>query len=120
MTILTLPTSPRHRLMAFLDDFQALPNDADIDMHTGQMEDGTAALVVILGDGKGHGLTTKEARSIADIFEGSMRECPDDPRAIELPNIIMMLRMGADKSDAAAQRAALSIQKQQGEDPCNN
>lgn len=104
MGVLTLPASPHARVIAFLKEFQEAPNDADIDIHIGQMESGEAAVVVIVG-GKGHGFTTEEARTIAEIAEDAMRACPDDPRSNELPNLIMALRMGADKSDAALDRS---------------
>lgn len=99
--------SPIDRIVAFFKEFEAAPNDVDIDIHIGEAEDGEAAIIVILG-GSGHAFTTKEARAMARIAEDAIRAYPNDPRSNELPNLIMALRMGADKSDAARERALIS------------
>ena len=112
--VLTLPSNPYERAIAFLEEFEAAPNDADIDIHTGIMESGEPAVVVIIDGGKGHGFTTKEARSLAKIAEAAMNDAPNDPRANEFPNLIVMLRMGADKSEAGVARAHSSGERRNG------
>lgn len=98
MKTIEQPADVRTRFLAFMKAFEAAPNDADIDIHVGQMAGGEPALVIVLA-GDGHAFTTKEARVIAEIAEESMNACASDPRSVEFQNLILALRMGADKAE---------------------
>jgi hypothetical protein len=99
MKYLTLPASRRARVMNFLRDFQAASNDADIEVRLGRLESGEASIAVSIND-RFYGFTTKEARTLAQIMEDAMHANPNEPEAKTLPNIIMALRLGADKADS--------------------
>ena len=95
-----LPASPLARVQAFMAAFQAANNDADLELRVGETGDGEAAIAISL-NGKTHGFTAGEARRLARIAENAMRACPRDPAAATLPNLILALRAGADKAEAA-------------------
>lgn len=97
---LTVSASPRARVMTFLKEFEAAPNDADLELRIGQMETGAPAVVISINESK-HGFTAKEARTVAEIAEDTMKAFPNDPRNGELPNLILMLRHGAAQAEAA-------------------
>jgi hypothetical protein len=101
MREITIPASPRQRVVAFLAEFRSAKNDDDMEIRIGHHEGGEPAVLISL-NGKDHGFTVTEARKLADIMEDAMRSYPGDPDAAALPNTIMMLRMGADKAIAAA------------------
>ena len=103
---LTIKASPHARVMDFLDEFRAMPNNSDIEIRLGLMENGEPAVVVTLND-KYHGFTAKEARMLARIAEEAMNQIPSDPESATLPNLILALRYGADQAEA-----------QKGHSPC--
>lgn len=108
MIQMTVPASPRMRVMTFLAEFRAADNDADIEIRIGHFEGGEPS-VLISFNGKDHSFTVTEARKLADIMEEAMRAHPNDPDAATLPNIIMMLRMGSDKAAAASIEATTPV-----------
>jgi beta-phosphoglucomutase-like phosphatase (HAD superfamily) len=98
---LEAPASPKSRVLALLNDYRVAPPDADVEVHIGTTEEGAAALVIEFCK-KSHALLASEAQKLADIVEQTMREFPhDDPEVLGLPNLILALRAGADKSISA-------------------
>lgn len=93
------PASPRERVMGFLRDFEAAPNDADIEIRVGRDAGGAPAVLVSIA-GRHHSFLATEARKLADIMERSMCECASDPRSAELPNTIMAIRAGCAKAES--------------------
>lgn len=95
--LIVAPSSPRTRVLAFLSAFHDAPNDADIDLRIGRSEHGEAAVLITI-QGTDHVLTCGEALKIASVFEETMNKFPNEPDAKTLPNIIMVLRLGAEKA----------------------
>lgn len=93
-------SSPRRRVMEFLAAFRQAPDDADIEVRVGMVENGPPAVLIAI-NGEQYPLLATEARKVAQGMDEAMRQHPDDPEAKTLPNIILMLRHGADKADAA-------------------
>jgi hypothetical protein len=89
--------SPKTRVLAFLEAFHEAPNDADIEVRTGRGERGEPAILVSIGASR-HVLFAVEARKIAEVMEATMNEYPNEPETATLPNIIMVLRAGADEA----------------------
>lgn len=77
------------RIGNFLDAFIDAPGNAALIIQGGHDEDGTPAMVIILGGIK-HAFTTDEARTMADVAESCMREAPD--LAETWANLVMSLR----------------------------
>lgn len=100
MRSMEIPASRRMRIMKFIDAFHAAPNDADIEIKIGAIDDGQAAVLVTI-NGSGYGLTVTEARKVADTMEEVMNAHPADPEGATLPNIIMALRFGSDAAESA-------------------
>jgi len=69
----------------------------------GPHDDARAAIGVKIGENV-FGLTTKEARDIADFGEQALHNCPDDPFAEDTQNLILALRASADKSEQDFER----------------
>jgi hypothetical protein len=101
MPEMTLPSSPLQRVQTFLAAYRAADNDADLDVRIGVMEDGAPAVMLSI-NGTNHGFTADEARRLAKIAEDGMNAWPNDPETAGLPNLILALRMGADKAEGAA------------------
>lgn len=98
MRQIEISANPKARALAFLAEFSAADDDADIEVRIGHIESGAPAVVVSL-NGKQHGFTSEEARRLAKIMEEAMNDHPNDPGSRTLPNIIMALRMGSDKAE---------------------
>jgi hypothetical protein len=90
-----VPASSRNRALGFLEEFLVAPNDADLELMLGTMEDGSPAIAIRLS-GMVHGFSVKEARTLADIVEGTMNKFPGEPESQTFPNLIVLLRAGAD------------------------
>lgn len=100
MPQMILPSSPLQRVQTFLAAYRAADNDDDLDVRIGRMEGGEPAVMLTIC-GTNHGFTASEARRLAKVVEEGMNERPDDPEAAGLPNLILALRMGADKAEAS-------------------
>lgn len=92
------PMSARRRVLDFIDAYRRAADDADIEIMLGMDEDRRPALLVNVA-GSNHCLLATEARMVANIMEGAMNACPNDPASRGLPNIIMALRAACDKAD---------------------
>ncbi len=101
---LTIDTDPRRRAIAFLSAFIDAPQGADIEFRTGVMESGEPAVVISI-DGALSGFTAAEARIVADVAESTMRAFPRETGS--LADLILSLRMCADKSDKPAKARLL-------------
>jgi hypothetical protein len=77
------------RIGNFLDAFIDAPGSAALIIQGGHDEDGTPAMVIILG-GVTHAFTTDEARMVADVAESCMRKFRDS--AGMWANLAMSLR----------------------------
>jgi hypothetical protein len=98
-----IPKRPMDRFMAFLDEYFDAPNDADLELRIGMIGNDIGSAEPAIGimlNGKMHGFTIKEARVMAAIAEDAMHAHPNEPDAKGLPNLILMLRTGADKAEA--------------------
>lgn len=98
MPQMILPSSPIERVKAFLAAYRRADNDDDLEVRIGAMESGEPAVMLRI-NGTNHGFTSSEARRLAKIAEDGMNACPDDPESAGLPNLILALRMGADKAE---------------------
>lgn len=103
----TLPYSPGARARKFLDEYYSARNGASIDIAIGTMcrssemkpEDGEPAVIVTI-DGSVHGFTTKEARALAMAGEQTMNKFTEVLESdASMPDLIMALRMAADKAE---------------------
>lgn len=92
------PSSPRRRVLEFIDAYRHAPNDADVEIMLGMDEDQRPALLVNVA-GSSHCLLVTEARKVADLMESAMNAYPNDPESRGLPNIIMGLRAACEKAD---------------------
>lgn len=101
MPQMILPSNPLQRVQTFLAAYRAADNDDDLDVRIGWMEGGEPAVMLSI-NGTNHGFTASEARRLANVVEDGMNECPNDPQAAGLPNLILALRMGADKAESSA------------------
>mgnify|MGYP001575533754 CR=1 FL=1 len=90
-----VPAHGYNRAIGFLQEFWDAPNDADLELMLGTMEDGTPAIAIRL-NGKVHGLSINEARTLANIVEDTMNTYPWEPESQTFPNLILLLRTGAD------------------------
>ncbi len=93
-----VPAHGYNRAIGFLQEFWDAPNDADLELMLGTMDDGSPAIAIRL-NGKVHGLSIKEARTLADIVEETMNKFPCEPESQTFPNLILLLRTGADKAE---------------------
>ena len=93
------PASALQRVQTFLAAYRAADNDDDLEVRVGMMEGGEPALLVSI-NGTHHAFTTAEARRVANIAEEAMNAHPTGDGAEAMPNLILALRMGADKADA--------------------
>lgn len=93
-----VPTNPFVRCMAFVDDLDAAPNSADVEVRLGITAEGAAAVAISI-DGRLHAFTADEARKVADVLEGAGNKFPE--AANGYANTIMALRFAADKSEKA-------------------
>lgn len=98
MAILNAAASPLKRSLEFIAAYRAAKNDDDIEIRIGCLENGTPAIVVSIA-GSMHAFTVGEARKLASIVEAGLNECPNDPEAASLPNLILALRGGADLAE---------------------
>jgi hypothetical protein len=89
------PTSALTRTHAFIAEYQAAPNDADIEVRRGRTETGEPAVVISI-NGSHHAFTVTEARIVADIAESALNKYPAHPDSAGLPNLILALRHGAE------------------------
>lgn len=96
------PSSPRRRVLDFIDCLRRAPDDADIEISLGMDEAQQPALLVNIA-GAGHCLLVTEARKVADLMENAMNACLDDPESHGLPNTIMALRAACEKADRGFQ-----------------
>lgn len=98
---ITTKSNVAERVKDFLKAYRAADDDTDIDVRIGATEDGSPAVVISI-NGAYHAFTSDEARRLALIAEEGMRSFPNDPESSGLPNLILCLRMGADKAEAAS------------------
>lgn len=95
---LEAPADPRIRAEVFLDAYFSAPDDADIEIRLGRTAKGEPSVGVSIG-GNMHAFTASEARIVADSAESALRAHPKEREAAALPNLILALRMGADKAE---------------------
>src|SRR4029077_7495129 len=93
----------REAILAFMRFYLDLPRDADVEVSRGQTVDAPVKPVLILrashaGTAAQIILPTDDARTLADLCEGTLRRYPES----ELGNLILALRHGADQIDASA------------------
>jgi hypothetical protein len=110
MPQMIMPSSLLQRVQTFLAAYRAADNDDDLDVRIGRMESGEPAVMLSI-NGTNHGFTSNEARRLAQVAEDGMNACPSDPESAGLPNLILALRMGAEKADAAAPRPSRSTRE---------
>lgn len=96
-----VPADPRRRAEAFLDAYFMASDDADIEIRLGRAATGEPAVGVSIGKDM-HAFTAREARIVADSAESALHALPKEREAATLPNLILALRMGADKAEQQA------------------
>ena len=104
MKQINVPARPVDRMLAFLAEYQAVDHNDEMELRIGRMGEDQATskpAIVITLKGKQHGFTSSEARTIANMADDALRQFPDYPNAAGLPNLILLLRIGAAKADAA-------------------
>jgi hypothetical protein len=106
------PASAAVRLQTFLSAYAAAPADADVEIRIGETEHGNPAIAIDLS-GARHGFTAREARIVADAAEAAMRAHPTHPDTAGLANLILCLREGADRADAAARERSEHLSPRQ-------
>jgi hypothetical protein len=85
----------KNAILMFLKDFEAAPNDTDIEIRTGHIRIDGPCLVVVGMCGKNTVFSPRAADLLASMMEDAVRQSPNDPAADTLSNIIMGLRQGA-------------------------
>lgn len=95
--VLATPADPIIRTMAFLEEYLAAPNDADVEIRLGSMS-GEPSIGISI-NGSMHGFTAAEARIVADCAESALHAHPSEKEAEGLPNLILALRSVADKAE---------------------
>ena len=85
--------------LALIDAVKDAGNDFTMHVSLIVDDDELPALWIKMGEDN-HTITPDEARRLADAFEATMNQNPDEPEVRKWPNIIMGLRAACDKVEA--------------------
>ncbi len=99
MNTFIAPSDPRERATTFLRAYISASDDADIAVRIGRSETTGEAAVFFSVDEAMHAFSSKEARILADVLESTLAAHPNEKESDGLPNLILALRFGADRSE---------------------